>query len=84
MIFRELIGYIVEMNAAQEVEKIKKYKLLKFVLSNASQRKIVVLIWGDELINKYSSELQILRVNFCIINFTNFIIIILIYVIVTL
>ena len=33
------------------------YKLLKFSLSNGGLKKIQCLIWGDELINQYQSEL---------------------------
>lgn len=59
----ELIGFIDEIYAATEVGQKKKYKLFKFVLSNVRKR-ILCLIWGDELIKKYQNELVINRVCF--------------------
>ena len=58
----ELIGFVDEMHAPTEVGAKKKYKLFKFVLSNGFKR-IQCLIWGDELIQKYQTEVVINQVS---------------------
>ena len=59
----EIIGFVDEIYAATEVGQRKKYKLFKFVLSNRNKR-ILCLIWGDELINKFQTDIVINRVSF--------------------
>ncbi|KAL7295200.1 hypothetical protein TKK_0011506 [Trichogramma kaykai] len=59
----EVIGYVCEIYGTSIVGKSKQYSLFKFVLNNGSNKKLMVCIWDDPLINRHSPNIKINEVN---------------------
>ncbi|OXU30681.1 hypothetical protein TSAR_008760 [Trichomalopsis sarcophagae] len=51
----EIVGYVESIEGCKQV---KSYFLFKFVLTNGLKR-VICLIWGDELINAYQNQIRI-------------------------
>lgn len=47
--FREIIGFIDEIEGPKIVGKAQHYRLLKFILNNNSRHRVQVVAWNDEV-----------------------------------
>jgi len=48
-IFREIVGFIDEIEGPKIVGKTQQYRLLKFILNNNSRHRIQVVAWNAEI-----------------------------------
>jgi len=50
-IFREIVGFIDEIEGPKIVGKTQQYRLLKFILNNNSRHRIQVVAWNAEIVH---------------------------------
>lgn len=48
-IYREIIGFVDEIEGPKIVGKTQNYKLLKFILNNNQHHRVQIVAWNDEI-----------------------------------
>lgn len=60
--FREIVGFIDEIEGSKIVDKAQHYQLLKFMVNNNSQHRVQVVVWNAE-IDRIKHHIQSNRVS---------------------